>query len=162
MIVVRRSGLADAPVVRCCRCQEPRKPRDPLLHRARGHRDDPDVNAAKRRWNTAHLLWRARIGDSWKRELLKRRILRLEILGVHAREDVNLSPHSYIRAMLNLAQTSQSPAPRQLAEDGAAEGTAGCAAGAAHGEGPAESASGDSSTIADGIGLRLAEMLAAS
>jgi hypothetical protein len=39
---------------------------------------------------------------------------------------------------------------------------AGCPEGGAHGDGPAASASGDCSTIADGVGLRLAEMLAAS
>jgi hypothetical protein len=64
--------------------------------------------------------------------------------------------------MLNIAQASQSSGRSQLAEDGVAEGTAGCAEGVAHGDGPAESASGDCSMIAAGIGLRPAEMLAAS
>jgi hypothetical protein len=34
--------------------------------------------------------WKGRVGDSWKREYLKRGILGLEILGVHAEASIRL------------------------------------------------------------------------
>lgn len=81
---------------------------------------------------------------------------------LEATSEANFGTVHQYQAHVDMAQASPSSAPSQSPEDGVPEGTAGCAEDAAHGDGPAESASGDCSTIADGIGLRLAEMLAAS